>query len=36
MIFDEYGCDLDKLQKKDNENYQNKYSKERDSKNNHK
>ena len=29
MIFDEYGCDLDKLQKKDNENYQKKYSKKK-------
>ena len=29
MIFDKYGCDIDKLQKKDNENYQRKYTKEK-------
>ena len=29
MIFDKYGCDIDKLQKKDNENYQRKYTKDK-------
>ena len=29
MIFNKYGCDIDKLQQKDNEDYQKKYSKEK-------
>ena len=31
MIFNKYGCDIDKLQQKDNEDYQNKYAKEKGS-----